>query len=209
MEHLEPSLSTSHSVTSSASSAGSPIFAAIDDPDIRRALHRKARAMLGNDADAEECVQDALFLASRNAHRFEDRSAPKTWLTTIVINCCRMYVRRVARHRGPRFDAFETPTLDPAASDPESVMVASEIAAGVARVLERGAPEDVRIFEECVLGAMPVQEFSRNHQFTESMVKTRLYRLRQRVAAELEGSSSRPRPRSTRPSERRDAALAG
>lgn len=168
-----------------ASSARSPILAAIEDPVIRHALHRKARAILGNDADAEECVQDALFLAARNAHRFEDRSSPKTWLTTIVINCCRMYVRRVARHRGPRIDAVETPIVDERALDPESAAMASEVAASVARVLARSAPEDGELFEDCVLGAMSVQTFGAARRFSESMVKTRLYRLRRRIADEL------------------------
>ena len=141
--------------------------------------------MLRNDADADECVQDALFLASCNAHRFEERSAPKSWLTTIVVNCVRMYVRRIARHRGPRFDAVDTPIADPAASDPESVLLASEIAAGVARVLSRSTPEDGRLFDDCVLGSLSIHEFGRVHGYPASTVKMRLYRLRQRVAAEL------------------------
>lgn len=164
----------------------SVVLEAIDDPAIRRRLFDKARAFLGNAADAEECVQDTLLLAARNAHRFEDRAAPTTWLFSILINSCRMYVRRVARHDGPRFDPIAEPVTDPRGLDPERLMMGAEVEDRVRRVLERSSREDVLIFESCVAGSMGPLEFSRAHGLSESMVKTRLYRLRRRMAAELE-----------------------
>ncbi len=163
----------------------SVVLEAIDDPVIRRRLFDKARSFLGNAADAEECVQDTLLLAARNAHRFEDRAAPTTWLFSILINSCRMYIRRVARHDGPRFDPVSEPVGDPHGIDPERQMMGAEVEACVRRVLDRSSTEDQQIFESCVAGSMGPLEFSRAHGLSESMVKTRLYRLRRRMAAEL------------------------
>ena len=55
-----------------------------------------ARSMLG-EGEAEEAVQDAWIAAFRNIARFEGRASLKTWLTRIVINECRMRLRKHGR----------------------------------------------------------------------------------------------------------------
>ena len=55
-----------------------------------------ARTMLG-EGEAEEAVQDAWIAAYRHIARFEARSTLKTWLTRIVINECRMRMRKHGR----------------------------------------------------------------------------------------------------------------
>ncbi len=65
-----------------------------------RALHSNlnsvARSMLSH-AEAEEAVQDAWVSVYRNIRGFEGRSALKTWITRIVINECRMRLRKAGR----------------------------------------------------------------------------------------------------------------
>lgn len=60
------------------------------------ALLGVARSMLGN-GEAEEAVQDAWLAAWLHISSFEGRSALKTWLTRIVLNECRMRLRRNGR----------------------------------------------------------------------------------------------------------------
>lgn len=59
-------------------------------------LNSVARSMLSH-AEAEEAVQDAWLSVYRNIGGFEGRSALKTWITRIVINECRMRLRKAGR----------------------------------------------------------------------------------------------------------------
>src|SRR5579863_4939910 len=61
-------------------------------------LYRRAYRILGNAADAEDAVQDALLAAYTHLDQFRGQSQISTWLTTIVLNCARLQLRRRARH---------------------------------------------------------------------------------------------------------------
>jgi RNA polymerase sigma factor (sigma-70 family) len=60
-------------------------------------LHRTAYRYLGNAADAEDAVQDALLSAYKHLDRFRGQAQMSTWLVAIVINCARMQLRRRPR----------------------------------------------------------------------------------------------------------------
>jgi len=61
-------------------------------------LYRYAYRFLGNKADAEDAVQDALAAALEHLHQFRGDAQLSTWLTTIVINCARMRLRKRSRY---------------------------------------------------------------------------------------------------------------
>jgi RNA polymerase sigma-70 factor (ECF subfamily) len=61
-------------------------------------LYRYAYRVLGNKADAEDAVQDALLAAYKHLNQFRGDAQLSTWLTTIVINCARMHLRKRSRH---------------------------------------------------------------------------------------------------------------
>ncbi len=61
-------------------------------------LHRNAYRLLGNKADAEDAVQDALVAAFEHFHQFRGDAQLSTWLTAIVINCARMCLRKRSRY---------------------------------------------------------------------------------------------------------------
>ena len=61
-------------------------------------LYRCAYRLLGNRADAEDAVQDALLAAHTHWHQFRGDAQISTWLTTIVINCAKMQLRKRSRH---------------------------------------------------------------------------------------------------------------
>ena len=61
-------------------------------------LYRHAYRLLGNKADAEDAVQDALLAAYKHLNRFRGDAQLSTWLTTIVINCARMHLRKRPRY---------------------------------------------------------------------------------------------------------------
>jgi RNA polymerase sigma-70 factor (ECF subfamily) len=61
-------------------------------------LYRRAYRLLGNQADAEDAVQDALLAAYKHLSQFRGDARMSTWLTAIVINCARMQLRKRSRH---------------------------------------------------------------------------------------------------------------
>jgi RNA polymerase sigma-70 factor (ECF subfamily) len=60
-------------------------------------LHRTAYRYLGNVADAEDAVQDAVLSAYKHLDQFRGQAQMSTWLVAIVSNCARMQLRRRPR----------------------------------------------------------------------------------------------------------------
>jgi RNA polymerase sigma-70 factor (ECF subfamily) len=61
-------------------------------------LHRQAYRYVGSMADAEDVVQDALAAAFKHLDQFRGQAQMSTWLTSIVVNCARMQLRRRPRY---------------------------------------------------------------------------------------------------------------
>jgi RNA polymerase sigma-70 factor, ECF subfamily len=60
-------------------------------------LYRVARSILRNDADAEEAVQEAFYLAYRAMGKFRGDSRLSTWLVRIVVNESNKRLRKINR----------------------------------------------------------------------------------------------------------------
>lgn len=61
---------------------------------LRPRLHRYCARMTGSVMDGEDVVQEALFQAYRNLHRFESDRPLAPWLFRIAHNCCIDFLRR-------------------------------------------------------------------------------------------------------------------
>lgn len=57
-------------------------------------IYRLALRMMGNEADAEDILQETFLSAFRSIHRFEERSSLSTWLYRIASNAALMRLRR-------------------------------------------------------------------------------------------------------------------
>ena len=68
-------------------------------------LYRYAYRLLGNKADAEDAVQDALLAAFKHLNQFRGEAQLSTWLTAIVVNCVRMQVRKRSRYTHVSLDS--------------------------------------------------------------------------------------------------------
>src|SRR5215475_13881102 len=64
----------------------------------RPVLYRIAFRRLGNIADAEDAVQDALLAAYRHLDQFRGEAKFSTWRTSIVVNSAGSKLRRHLRH---------------------------------------------------------------------------------------------------------------
>src|SRR6202035_328249 len=62
-------------------------------------FYRRAYLQLGNTADAEDAVQDALLSAYKHLDQFKGQAQMSTWLTAIVTNSARMQMRRRPRYK--------------------------------------------------------------------------------------------------------------
>src|SRR5580692_241008 len=60
-------------------------------------LYRQAYRLLGNRADAEDAVQDALLAAYTHLDQFKGQSQMSSWVTTIVHNCALLQLRKRRR----------------------------------------------------------------------------------------------------------------
>jgi len=112
------------------------------------ALFRLAYRMTGNEHDAEDVVQDALFKAYRSLDRFEDRSQVGSWLYRIAANCA-FDVLRARQRRDRHFmspDADDDVVPDAPSADP-----------GPERLAASG---DIRRRVEAAMGRMSARERS-------------------------------------------------
>src|ERR1700735_5750864 len=62
-------------------------------------FYRTAFRYLGNAADAEDAVQEALLSAYKHVSQFRRQARISTWVTAIVINSARTQLRRRRRDR--------------------------------------------------------------------------------------------------------------
>src|SRR5260370_2943410 len=58
-------------------------------------FYKRAYRYLGNAANAEDAVQDAVLSACKHLDQFKVQAKMSTWLTAIVINCARTQLRRL------------------------------------------------------------------------------------------------------------------
>ena len=164
-------------------------------------LFRIARAIVGQDAEAEDVVQEAWVRALEGLDAFRGDAEFSTWLTRILIN--EAYGR--LRRRKPNVDF--TPQAEPglrahilkfpAASsrpDPETTLATREMRALLERSID-ALPEPFRvIFVARVIEEMSVDETAELFGLKPETVKTRLHRgrakLRELIEAEVSSAGT-------------------
>ena len=150
-------------------------------------LFRIARAILKDDSDAEDVLQDAYLEAYRHIGGFRGGSELGTWLTRIVINQALMRVRK-ARRRSSIIPFHNTLARDgesPEAQVPDQQSEspsASVIRAETRRILERRIDELPAAFRTVFVmrevEEMSVEEIAECLSIAAATVRTRLFRAR-------------------------------
>ena len=148
-------------------------------------VYRVARAVTGDDAQAEDLAQEGWVRAYQHLAEFEGRAQFSTWLTRIVLHEGWARVRK-----GRRFEPMpdETETSEEWMSpspDPESRALSSEMREYLESAVD-SIPEPYRV----VLVLRDVEELStadtaETLQLTENAVKIRLHRARGMVREQL------------------------
>jgi RNA polymerase sigma-70 factor, ECF subfamily len=91
-----------------------------------RTVFRVARRITGNDADAEEVVQDTLLRGYLQIRTFALRADFSTWIYRIGVNCSIDLLRKRKRQPAPARD--ELPQAVDGAAGPERLLLSAELA---------------------------------------------------------------------------------
>lgn len=159
-------------------------------------FRRIALAHLGNPADAEDAVQDALLLALTHLDQFRGQAKMSTWLTTIVINSARMKLRRRSLRMQISLDErFREQNLSLAdfVSDtrpgPEHLYRDRELAATLSYAASRLSPALRMTFQLRDLDGLSIRETAHRMGVPSGTVKARLARARARVKKAIKQST--------------------
>jgi RNA polymerase sigma-70 factor (ECF subfamily) len=151
-------------------------------------LHRRAYRYLGNAADAEDAVQDALLSACRHLDQFKGQSKISTWLTTIVINSALTQLRRRSRQThmslDERFGEEEYSLAERLADrrpSPEAEYVRSELVGRLMQFVEELPPSLRKAFQLRELDGMTISETANVLGVAEVTVKVQVSRARARL----------------------------
>jgi len=127
-----------------------------------RAVFRVAYRITGNDADAEDVVQDTFIRAYTELKKFEARSGFGTWLHRIAANCAIDLIRRRPRHLVADDDEAE-PLLARLASPapgPERVAAGKQVRERIDTALDALTPLERAAFTLRHLEQQSIEEIS-------------------------------------------------
>ena len=145
-------------------------------------VYRAARAVLGNDLEAEDVMQDAYVRAFAHLAQFESRASFATWLTRIAVHEALARARRAGRQESLDADP-EPPALSAvvpivAHRDPERRMFDSEMKDFLEAAIG-GLPSAYRtVFVLRDVEGMSTADTAEALGVSEDVVKTRLHRAR-------------------------------
>ncbi len=155
-----------------------------------RKLYRTARAMTGDNGEAEDIVQEAWTRAYAHIADFRNESAISTWLVRIVLNEALGRKRRTR----PTVELDETNEhqmssvimLPSCGANPESSMSRTQVRHLLERAIDTLPPDFRTVFVLRSVEEMRGAEVAQQLGIPEATVKTRLHRARALIRQELE-----------------------
>jgi RNA polymerase sigma-70 factor (ECF subfamily) len=180
-----------------AVSAGDPVAFEVLMRRHNRVLYRVARAILRDDAEAEDVLQLAYLHAYEGISGFRGQSKLSTWLTRIVVNEALMRARQrgregrvIAIDGAPAQDGEGPEAADAAEARPEAMAIRSQTRGLIERGID-ALPETFRaVFILRALEELSVEETAACLDIPEATVRTRFFRarslLRESLAREID-----------------------
>jgi RNA polymerase sigma-70 factor, ECF subfamily len=156
-------------------------------------FYRRAYRYLGNAADAEDAVQDALLSACRHLDQFKGQSKMSTWLTTIVINSALTQLRRRPRQihtsldeqlgEEPGYSVSER--LADRRAGPEDECIKSELHGRLMELVAELPPSLRKAFQLRDLDGLTTSEAAQVLGVAEGTVKAELSRARETLTRKM------------------------
>jgi len=161
-----------------------------------RLLYRTARSILRNDAEAEDCLQEAYFQAFRSMAGFRAKAKLSTWLTRIVINQALARLRRDKTRDASvsldnvvdidgRVAGVEATQSGPA--QPDAAVVREELRRLLERHIDQLPTAFRTVFVLRALEELSVEETAATLGIPDATVRTRFFRARSLLRETLEG----------------------
>src|SRR6202165_2426162 len=150
-------------------------------------LFRVARAILKDDAEAEDALQDAYLDAYRHIDDFHGGARLSTWLTRIVINQALMRLRKHKRDRivvafgdgsGTEPHQAEADVADERSESPPGATLRAEIRRALERRIDELPTAFRTVFVMREVEDMTVDETAECLSIPAATVRTRLFRAR-------------------------------
>lgn len=164
-------------------------------------FYRRAYRHLGNAADAEDAVQDALLSAYKHLDQFKGQAQMSTWLTAIVTNCARMHLRRRPRQAhmsldepfGEEQDYTLAERLSGGGPSPEDECERSELHSRLMQFAAQLSPTLRKAFQLRDVEGFSTSEAAHILGVPDGTVKAQVARARAKLARLMRGALN-PRP---------------
>jgi len=152
-------------------------------------FYRRAYRYLGNAADAEDAVQDALLSAYRNLDQFKGQAQMSTWLTTIVTNSALTQLRRRSRHThlsleerfGEEQEYCVSERLADSGPSPEDECIKSELHERLMQFVAELSPSLRKVIELRDLDGLTTREAAQILGVADVTVKAQVSRARAKL----------------------------
>ena len=159
-----------------------------------RRLYRIARAVMNNDSEAEDVVQEAYVRAFTGLKGFRGEASLATWLSRIVLNEAMGRLRRrrptvdVAAIEGPQSRQGEVIAFPLASTqpDPERAMAQRQISTLLESAIDELAEPFRTVLVARAVEGMSIEETAELFDLKPETVKTRLHRARRLLREALE-----------------------
>ncbi len=148
-------------------------------------LYRIGRGYLNDEAEIEDCMQEAYIKGYQNLVKFEKRSQFSTWITRILINECLQRLKK--KQRVLTYDNEETADLMNYTDkrNPETVSLNKELRSLLETTIDQ-LPEKYRtIFIMREVEKMSINQTCEALEISESNVKVRLNRAKEMLRTSL------------------------
>jgi len=170
-------------------------------PHCLPSLYRYAYRLLGDKSDAEDAVQDALLAALKHLNQFRGEAQLSTWLTAIVINCARMYLRKRLRYTHVSLDTRMGKEQEYPLSDilvdhrpsPEDECHSSRLNVRLIKSAEQLSPTLRRTFYLRFVDHLSIAETARVLGVPSGTVKAQTARARAKLRKLIRGPHTGPR----------------
>jgi RNA polymerase sigma-70 factor, ECF subfamily len=159
-------------------------------------LFRIARAILKDDAEAEDALQEAYLQAYRRIGEFRGDAQLGTWLTRIVVNQALMQLRKQKRDRvvvpfasrsgSPAVDQEIADVADKQTESPSNAVLRAEVRSMLERRIDELPVAFRTVFVMREVEDMSLQDIAACLTIPETTVRTRLFRARALLRQSLE-----------------------
>jgi RNA polymerase sigma-70 factor (ECF subfamily) len=146
--------------------------------------------IIGNEADAEEIVQEAFLRGYQRLESYQQRSSVGTWIYRIAVNCALNWISRpriVAEYRHGEETDPEEKTVQVAApdADPERVLLSREIATVQEKAMQRLTTTEKTAFVLRHLEDRSISEIAEVLEMAPNTAKQAVFRAVQKLRREL------------------------